>query len=151
MQIFTYPAFAALSDKFGRRRVTVFGAVGCLAWIFAFFPMLDTKSSVFIILGVVIGLFFHSAMYGVQASWICELFDTEHRYSGASIGYQLSGIVGGSLAPTISLWLLSTFHSTLSIQIYVGLGCLVVALTALATRETRGTGIQPTASVKEVE
>ncbi|MFF1831368.1 MFS transporter [Paenarthrobacter sp. NPDC058040] len=151
MQIFTYPAFAALSDKYGRRRITVIGAVGCLAWIFAFFPMLDTKSSVLIVLGVVLGLFFHSAMYGVQASWICELFDTEHRYSGASIGYQLSGIVGGSLAPTISLWLLSTFHSTLSIQIYVGLGCLIVALTALATRETRGTGIQPVAPGKEAE
>jgi len=138
MQIFTYPAFAALSDRFGRRPVTVFGAVGCLAWAFAFFPMMDTGSAVLIVLGVLLGLFFHSAMYGVQASWICELFDKEHRYSGASIGYQLSGIVGGSLAPTISLWLFNTFQSTLAIQLYVALGCLIVALTALATRETRG-------------
>lgn len=138
MQIFTYPAFAALSDRFGRRRVTIFGAVGCFLWIFAFFPMMDTKSSTMIVLAVVLGLFFHSAMYGVQASWICELFDAKHRYSGASVGYQLSGIVGGSLAPTISLWLLNTYQSTLAVQIYVALGCLIVAITALATRETRG-------------
>lgn len=151
MQIFTYPAFAALSDKFGRRRVTVFGAVGCLFWVFAFFPLMDTKSSLLIVLAVVLGLFFHSAMYGVQASWICELFDTEHRYSGASVGYQLSGIVGGSLAPTISLWLLGTFHTTFAVQLYVALGCLIVVITALNTRETRGVNIQPAASVEGLE
>ncbi|MEU0508030.1 MULTISPECIES: MFS transporter [Amycolatopsis] len=138
MQLFTYPAFAALSDRYGRRKVTVFGAIGAFAWMFAFFPLVDSKSTGLIVLAVVGGLFFHSAMYGVQASWICELFDTRHRYSGASLGYQLSGIVGGSLAPTIAVALLRASDSTTLVVVYVCAALALVAGTALLTRETRG-------------
>jgi metabolite-proton symporter len=145
MQLFTYPAFAAVSDRFGRRPVTIFGAAGSIAWMFVFFPMVDTKSSALIVLAVLGGLFFHSAMYGVQASWICELFDTRRRYSGASLGYQLSGIVGGSLAPFIAVSLLQEFGSTVPVQIYVSVALAVVLLTALVTRETRGSDLNPQA------
>jgi len=138
MQLFLYPAFAALSDRYGRRRVTVFGAVGAIAWMFVFFPLVDTKSTALIVLAVVGGLFFHAAMYGVQASWICELFDTRHRYSGASLGYQLSGIVGGSLAPTIAVALLRASDSTTLVVVYVCAALALVLVTALLTRETRG-------------
>ncbi|MFD4249118.1 MFS transporter [Amycolatopsis thermoflava] len=138
MQLFTYPAFAALSDRYGRRKVTVFGAVGAFAWMFAFFPLVDSKNTGLILVAVVGGLFFHSAMYGVQASWICELFDTRHRYSGASLGYQLSGIVGGSLAPTIAVALLRASDSTTLVVVYVCAALALVAGTALLTRETRG-------------
>ncbi|MFE5700504.1 MFS transporter [Rhodococcus koreensis] len=148
-QLFAYPAFARLGDRYGRRPVTVFGAALCALWVFAFFPLMDTKNAALIAIAVVSGLIFHAAMYGVQAAWICELFDTKHRYSGASLGYQLSGIVGGSLAPTISLALFNAFDSTLPIQIYVALGCVIVLITALATRETRGIDIMP-ASNKEL-
>ncbi|MFX1820939.1 MFS transporter [Pseudarthrobacter sp. CC4] len=139
MQLLTYPAFAALSDRFGRKPVTIFGAVGAIIWmVVAFFPLVDTKSVGLIILAVLVGLVFHSAMYGVQAVWICELFDAKHRYSGASLGYQLAGIVGGSLAPTIAIGLLQIFGSTTAIIVYVCIALAIVAMTAAFTRETRG-------------
>jgi MFS family permease len=144
-QIVACPGFARLSDRFGRRPVTIFGAVGCMVWVFAFFPLMNTRSTTLIVIAVVTGLIFQAAMYGVQAAWICELFDTKHRYSGASIGYQLSGVVGGSLAPIIALSLLATFDSTVPVQLYIVLGCVIVMLTALATRETRGINIMPQA------
>ncbi len=150
MQLFTYPAFAALSDRFGRRSVTVGGAACAIAWMFVFFPMVDTKNTALIVFAVLGGLLFHSAMYGVQASWICELFDTPHRYSGASLGYQLSGIVGGSLAPLIALRLLQVFDSTVPVQIYVIAALAVVLLTALATRETRGGDLNPRDDVETI-
>jgi len=150
MQLFTYPAFAALSDRFGRRPVTVGGAACAIAWMFVFFPMVDTKNTALIVFAVLGGLLFHSAMYGVQASWICELFDTPHRYSGASLGYQLSGIVGGSLAPLIALRLLQVFDSTVPVQIYVIAALAVVLLTALATRETRGGDLNPRDDVETI-
>nr|WP_245645224.1 MFS transporter [Pseudonocardia acaciae] len=133
-----YPLFAALSDRLGRRPVTVAGAIGAAVWMFAFFGLVDTRNTGLVVLAVLVGLLCHAAMYGVQASWICELFQTRYRYSGASLGYQLSGIVGGSLAPAIAVWLLRTFHSTVPIQLYVAFGCVVVAATAMVTRETKG-------------
>ncbi|MFI7066777.1 MFS transporter [Kribbella sp. NPDC050124] len=147
MQLFTYPAFAALSDRYGRRKVTIFGAAGAIAWMFAFFPLVDTKTTGLIVLAVVGGLFFHSAMYGVQASWICELFETQHRYSGASLGYQLSGIVGGSLAPTIAVALLRASDSTTLVVGYVCAALAVVLVAALLTRETRGGNLQESGAV----
>ncbi|MGH3750090.1 MAG: MFS transporter, partial [Micromonosporaceae bacterium] len=65
MQLAAYPAFAALSDRIGRRPVTMFGAIGALVWIMLFFALLDTKSPALITVAVVGGLFFHGAMYGV--------------------------------------------------------------------------------------
>jgi metabolite-proton symporter len=143
MQLFTYPAFAALSDRFGRRRLTIIGALGAIAWMPFLFPLVDTGSTLVIIVAVLGGLVWHSAMYGVQAAWICELFDAQHRYSGASLGYQLAGIVGGSLAPTIAIGLLQLFDSTVPVTIYVCLALAVVAITALCTRETRGIDLNP--------
>ncbi|MFF5988495.1 MFS transporter [Prauserella flavalba] len=147
MQLFTYPAFAALSDRYGRKKVTVLGAAGAIAWMLVFFPLVDTKSTGLIVLAVLGGLFFHSAMYGVQASWICELFDTRHRYSGASLGYQLSGIVGGSLAPTIAVALLQVSDSTTLVVVYVCAALALVLVTALLTRETRGGDLRETGVV----
>ncbi|MDI2029559.1 MFS transporter [Saccharopolyspora sp. TS4A08] len=151
MQLFTYPAFAALSDRYGRRKVTVFGAAGAFVWMFVFFPLVDTKSTGLIVLAVLGGLLFHSAMYGVQASWICELFDTQHRYSGASLGYQLSGIVGGSLAPTIAVALLQVSHSTTLVVAYVCAAIALVLVTALLTRETRGGELRDLGTTTTVE
>ena len=48
----------------------------------------------------------HAAMYGPQAAFIAELFSTRLRYSGASMGYQLAGVLGGAIAPLVSLALL---------------------------------------------
>ncbi|WP_337466346.1 MFS transporter [Saccharopolyspora spinosa] len=138
MQLVTYPAFAALSDRYGRRPVTLVGAIGSIAWMPFVFPLVDTKSTVLIVVAVLGGLLFHSAMYGVQAVWICELFEASHRYSGASLGYQLAGIVGGSLAPTIAVGLLQISNSTIPVVIYVCVAVAIVAVAAMLTRETRG-------------
>ena len=58
-------------------------------------------------LGISGGLAFLGLMYGPQAAFFTELFSTEVRYSGASLGYQIGAIVGGAFAPTIAtiLWI----------------------------------------------
>ena len=52
-----------------------------------------------ILLAAVVALIFHAAMYGPQASFIAEMFPTKVRYTGASMGYQLAGILGGAAGP----------------------------------------------------
>lgn len=136
-QLITYPGAGALSDRFGRRRLTVIGALGAMVWISVFFfPLVDTRSTGLIILAVLGGLLFHAAMYGPQAAWICEIFEAKHRYSGASLGYQLAGIVGGSLAPTIAVALLAVTDSTWAISAYACVALAISACAAMITRET---------------
>ena len=86
VQIALIPLFGGLSDRYGRRPVYALGAVSAAVWAFVFFPLLSTRSPVVIVLATVVALITHAAMYGPQAAFIAELFSTELRYSGASMG-----------------------------------------------------------------
>jgi metabolite-proton symporter len=135
-QLFLIPLFGHLSDRYGRRPVYLAGAVGAAVWMFAFFRLLDTKSTVLIVVAVVGGLLFHAAMYGPQAAFISELFSTRVRYSGASLGYQVAGVLGGALAPIISIALLDRFDSPLPVALYVVAGLLITIVSVWLAPET---------------
>ena len=136
VQVFLIPWFGHLSDRFGRRPVYLFGAVGAAVWVFVFFALLDTGSFLLILLATVVSLVFHAAMYGPQASFIAEMFPTRVRYTGASMGYQLAGILGGALAPIISVALLDRFDTSLVVSLYVVLVLAVTAVCVLLSPET---------------
>ncbi|MFI9555606.1 MFS transporter [Nonomuraea endophytica] len=128
LQLFLIPAFGALSDRVGRRTVYLAGVVAAAVWVFAFFPLLETRSFPLIALAAIVALITHAAMYGPQAAFIAELFSTRLRYSGASMGYQVAGIVGGALAPIIALKLFDTYKSTLAVSVYVVIALAITAV-----------------------
>ncbi|WP_330177096.1 MHS family MFS transporter [Streptomyces sp. NBC_01498] len=134
----TIPLWGALSDRLGRRPVTQIGAVGMVGWAFAFFALLDTESFPVIALAVTVGLLFHGAMYGPQAAFISEMFDTRVRYSGASMGSQLASIIGGALAPLIAVELLKDYDSSVPVSLYLAAAALVTVATVWVAKETRG-------------
>jgi MFS family permease len=131
-------AFGALSDRIGRRPVYAIGAAGTAIWAFAFFRLLDTGATPMIMLAIVVGLIGHAAMYGPQAAFLAELFPTKIRYSAASLAYQGTSILAGSLAPIIAVWLLKETGSSLAISIYVAVAGAISVAAALVARETRG-------------
>ena len=135
-QILLIPWFGTLSDRFGRRPVYLLGAIGAAIWVFVFFAMLDTGSYVMIVLATVVALVLHAAMYGPQASFIAEMFPTKVRYTGASMGYQLAGIVGGALAPIIAVALLDRYDTSLVVSLYVVLTLAITTVCVLAAPET---------------
>ena len=75
-------------------------------------------------------------MYGPQAAFISEMFPTKVRYTGASMGYQLAGIIGGALAPSISVALLERFDSSIAVSVYAVTMLLVNIICVLLAPET---------------
>ncbi|MFI6736719.1 MFS transporter [Nonomuraea sp. NPDC050451] len=137
----TIPIWGALSDRIGRRPIYLAGAAGIGVWIFAFFPLIDTGNFLVITLAITVGLLFHGMMYGPQAAFFSELFGTRMRYTGVSIGAQLSAIVAGALAPIIAVALLKSYSSSLPISVYLGLAALLTLGAVYAARETQGSDL----------
>jgi metabolite-proton symporter len=135
-QLAFIPMFGALSDRLGRRTVYICGAVGAAVWVFAFFPLLDVGSPKIIILAAVVALLCHAAMYAPQAALLAELFPTQVRYTGASLGYQLATLVGGAITPAASLALLHNFSTSIAVSIYAASMLFITVLTLWVAPET---------------
>jgi len=135
-QVVFIPLFGSLSDRIGRRPVYLAGTVGAVIWSFLFFTLLDTGNFAVIVLAAVVALALHAAMYGPQASFIAEMFPTQVRYSGASMGYQLAGVVGGALAPIIATALLDAYDSSVLVSIYSGAVLVLTIVSVAIARET---------------
>ncbi|WP_166906686.1 MFS transporter [Mycobacterium sp. DL440] len=132
------PLVGALSDRVGRRPVYLIGTVATGAWGFFAFPMMDSQNHLVIMSAVVIGLLFHAFMYAPQPAMMSEMFPTRMRYSGVSLGYQVTAIVAGSLAPIIAVRLLSEFGSSVPIAIYLAGASIITLVAVYFARETKG-------------
>ncbi|AZS49009.1 MULTISPECIES: MFS transporter [Microbacterium] len=136
------PQLGRLADRWGRKPVYLTGAILSATWAFFAFPMFDTLNPVLIVLAVTIGLCFHAFMYAPQPAVMAELFPTRMRYSGVSLGSQVTAILAGSLAPILAIQWLRDFGSWLPIAIYIVIACVVTAVAVVSLRETKGISLQ---------
>jgi MFS family permease len=127
--------FSAYSDRHGRRGVFMLGAILTAIWSFAIFPLVDTGNFWLIVLAISLGLVFVSMMYGPQAAFFTELFSTEVRYSGATLGYQFGAILGGAFAPTIAA-LLWNDYGIIWVSVYIAFASLLTLISVLSLTET---------------
>ena len=126
---------SSYSDRHGRRGIFMLGAALTGLAAFALFPLLDTGNFWLSVLGISAGLGCLGMMYGPQAAFFTELFSTEVRYSGASLGYQLGAIVGGAFAPTIAT-LLWTEYAIIWVSVYMALASVVSIISVAMLTET---------------
>lgn len=130
---------AAVSDYIGRRPVFMVGAVLLGINSFVVFWLFNTGSTLLLFLGLSITYATHSIMYGPLAAFLAELFATTTRYTGASVGYQVAGALGGGFAPAIAVVLLGAAGgppNTLYVSIFMAATCVASLIGAYLCRET---------------
>ena len=127
--------FSAYSDRNGRKGVFMAGAALTAVWAFAIFPLMASGSFLLAVLAIAVGLTFLGMMYGPQAAFFAELFSTEVRYSGASLGYQLGAIIGGSFAPIIAT-LLWKNYDIFWVSVYIAFASILSLISVYMLTET---------------
>jgi MFS family permease len=127
----TIPLSGYISDRIGRKRMYLIGAVTTGVFAFVYFTMMNTAIPGWIFLAVVLSFIPHDMMYGPQAALIAECFTPRLRYSGASLGFHLSSVIAGGPAPLIATALLAATGSGYVIALYI-LFCAIVSITATA-------------------
>jgi MFS family permease len=128
---FMTPLAGHLSDRFGRKRIYMLGAAATGLYGFVYFGLLDTRVPALVFVAIALSLLPHDLMYGPQAALIAESFAGRVRYSGASLGYQLSSIFAGGPAPLIATWLLGRYQSGFAIAVFIAV-CAAISITSTA-------------------
>jgi metabolite-proton symporter len=133
------PLFGALSDRVGRRPVYLFGAIATAVLAYPLFLLLDTGSPPLVWLALILTFIFsHAAMYAPQAAFLSELFGTRVRYSGASLGAQLSSVLAGGLSPIIATALLTYGYGRGALALYlIGMAVITIISVIIATETLR--------------
>ncbi|KAA9161335.1 MHS family MFS transporter [Amycolatopsis acidicola] len=102
LECLTLPYFGRLSDRIGRRRLYIAGALFQLVLAVPFFLLMDTRNPVLITVAMSLGLAVgHGAMYGAQAALFANLYPVDVRYTGLSITQQFGATLGGGLSPLL--------------------------------------------------
>ncbi|WOF22904.1 MFS transporter [Microbacterium betulae] len=124
------PAFGRLSDRVGRKPVIAAGILAEALLAFPFFWLMNTGQLWGVFLAYALMMLAFSANYGPIATFLAELFGSKVRYSGLSVAYMLSGLLGSAITPAITVWLLDLTGESSSIAWYIG-GAAVLSFVAL--------------------
>ncbi len=132
----TIPLSALLADRYGRRRTLIAVTAAIALFGFLLSPMFGSGSAVLVTCFLCLGLGLMGFTYGPLGTMLSELFPAEVRFTGASLTFNIAGILGASLAPYIALSLAKNYGLD-----YVGLYLSTAALITLAalvlTKESR--------------
>lgn len=129
-------SWAYVSDRIGRRPVIALGAVGCLAWEFVYFSLLKPDASFSTLVLAVAGLLiFVGATYGPLAAYLAELFSSNVRYTGISVGFQGASALAG-LTPIVSFTLVGAAGSWLPLMFVGGIATVLGLVAVFIARES---------------
>jgi metabolite-proton symporter len=130
------PVLAVYSDRIGRRRVCLGSAVLAIAWAFPMFTLINTGDPVLIGIALSVGLIAFAALFGPMGAFLPELFATRYRYTGASVAYNASSIVGGGITPLLATQLIASTGSSVPVSLYLAGIAALCGVCVLFLRET---------------
>ena len=132
----TIPLSAAIADRHGRQPVLIAATLAIIVFGLAFAPLFSSGGALSAVVFLSMGLALMGLTYGPLGTALAELFPTAVRYTGASLTFNLAGILGGSLAPYIATSLAGRFGIA-AVGYYLSTAG-VVTLAALLLLKTRG-------------
>lgn len=130
------PIAGMLADRFGRRKTMIVITLMIIAFSLLFPAMLGSGNQLLVMLFLLLGLSIMGLTFGPMGALLPELFPTEVRYTGASFSYNLSSILGASVAPYIATWLAHTY-GLFYVGIYLAAMACLTLFALLASKETR--------------
>lgn len=138
LELVTIPLAGWLSDRFGRRPLFFAGCLFTIAAAFPLFILFDTRDPTIIAITIAIAVSLgQGIMFGPEAAWMCELFPTHLRYTGASMGMQIGGALGGGVVPVAAASLLVWAQgSTWAVSVMLILIALLTMWATWFARET---------------
>jgi metabolite-proton symporter len=122
------PISALVADKIGRRKILIITTAAIAAFGFFFSYFLNSGNPVMVTAFVCMGMSLMGFTYGPLGTFLSELFPTTVRYSGASLTFNMAGILGAAFAPMIAIWLATTYGLS-----YVGFYLTAAALISLVS------------------
>ncbi|WP_405474373.1 MFS transporter [Streptomyces canus] len=96
------PVAALLGDRYGRRPLCLAGCAAAALWMFPMVALLATGEPLLIFLGFLGAMIAFITMFAVVAAYLAELYEPRVRCTGAAVGYNLGGVVGGALTPIVA-------------------------------------------------
>lgn len=137
-----------LSDRFGRRNLIRAACVAGILWAPFLFPLLDTGTPLAFATGLTVTMVIFAIAYGPAGSYLPELFRAKYRYTGAGLGYNLAGVLGGAIPPLLAPGLAASFGS-IAIGIMMALMGVLSLICVSALRETSNTALEHEADFAE--
>ncbi|GAB2997950.1 MHS family MFS transporter [Amycolatopsis acidiphila] len=125
---------ARWADRWGSKRVYAIGALTAVAWAFPLFALVNTRGFGAALVAFFVAAVVQAIMAGAQGALFTELFHTRLRFSGASIAYQLGGLVGGAVTPLVATALFGAYHSSTPIALYLALVCALSLVAVVLLR-----------------
>ncbi|MGV9605098.1 MFS transporter [Streptomyces sp. NPDC003631] len=127
------PFLALLGDRYGRRPLCLAGCSGVVVWMFPMVALLSTGEPALMFLGFLGAMLSFITMFAVVAAYLPELYEPRVRCTGAAVGYNLGGVLGGALTPIVATaltghagrvpWGVAAYLTTVGL---VSLGCFAL-------------------------
>ncbi|MET8856980.1 MULTISPECIES: MFS transporter [unclassified Streptomyces] len=126
------PVVALLGDRYGRRPLCMAGCAGAALWMFPMIGLLSTGEPLLMFLGFLVALIAFVTMFAVIAAYLPELYEPRVRCTGAALGYNLGGVLGGALTPLVATAVASGERVPWGVAVYLtgiallSLGCFAL-------------------------
>ncbi|WP_460395304.1 MFS transporter [Actinophytocola sediminis] len=131
-----------LSDRIGRVRTFQIGYAALFVWMIPMFLLMRTADVRLFVLAIVVLSVSLGLSYGPMSALYAEMFPTQVRYSGVSIGYALGAILGGAFAPTIAQALVRSTGTVIAVGGYIMALTVISTIAVSLVREPRGVDLR---------
>ncbi|OMF55133.1 MFS transporter [Paenibacillus sp. FSL R5-0490] len=135
------PIMGKLSDKIGRKKLYVGGTVLMMLYAFPYFWLLHQDSAVLLVVATILGLgIIWAPITAVLGTMFSEIFKSNVRYTGITLGYQIGAALAGGTAPLVATALLNAYdNSYVPVALYIMLAAAIslIAISSVTDRSNQ--------------